>query len=58
VLNRDVPCRHCLKSRCPEGHHACLLGVPAEAVAAAGIELLAGASRGAPSRPIAVGANA
>ena len=58
VLNRDVPCRHCLKSRCPEGHHACLLGVPADAVAAAGIELLASASRGAASVPLAMGADA
>ncbi|HMN79742.1 MAG TPA: glycosyltransferase family 9 protein [Burkholderiaceae bacterium] len=40
VLNRDVPCRNCLKSRCAEGHHRCLLDVsPAEAARAA-LELL------------------
>lgn len=40
VLNRDVPCRHCQKSVCPEGHHRCLLGVDAAEVAAAGLEML------------------
>ncbi|HEU4459117.1 MAG TPA: glycosyltransferase family 9 protein [Methylibium sp.] len=36
VLHREVPCRDCLKSVCPQGHHACLLGVEvAEAVQAA-----------------------
>lgn len=39
VLYRDVPCRDCLKSRCPEGHHQCLRGVPASAVADAALEL-------------------
>ena len=41
VLNHPVPCRNCLKSRCPQGHHACLRGVAPEAVADAAIELLA-----------------
>jgi len=40
VLYREVPCRDCLKSVCPEGHHACLLGVSSEQVAAAALELL------------------
>ncbi len=40
VLNHDVPCRHCLKSVCPEGHHACIDRVPPEAVSAAALELL------------------
>jgi lipopolysaccharide heptosyltransferase II len=40
VLNHDVPCRYCLKSVCPQGHHACLLGVPPQAVAQAAIELM------------------
>jgi lipopolysaccharide heptosyltransferase II len=40
VLSHDVPCRNCLKSECPEGHHGCLRGVPSEAVAAAALELL------------------
>ena len=40
VLNHDVPCRHCQKSVCPEGHHACLLGVEPEKVAAEAIMLM------------------
>ena len=39
VLNRDVPCRNCLKSVCPEGHHACLLGVLPAEVADAALDL-------------------
>jgi len=27
VLSHDVPCRNCLKSVCPEGHHACLMQI-------------------------------
>ena len=41
VLNHPVPCRNCLKSRCPEGHHDCLRRVAPEAIADAAIELLA-----------------
>ena len=40
VLYRDVPCRHCLKSQCPEGHHECLRGVAVDAVARASLELM------------------
>ena len=40
VLNRDVPCRYCLKSVCPQGHHQCLLGVPADEVADAALQLI------------------
>jgi lipopolysaccharide heptosyltransferase II len=40
VLNRDVPCRNCLKSRCPQGHQACLRGVTPQEVAAAALELM------------------
>jgi lipopolysaccharide heptosyltransferase II len=40
VLQHDVPCRHCLKSRCPAGHHDCLRRVPPQAVASAALELL------------------
>jgi lipopolysaccharide heptosyltransferase II len=40
VLFQDVPCRNCLKSVCPMGHHQCLRGVPPEAVAEAAVELL------------------
>lgn len=39
VLNHDVPCRNCLKSVCPQGHHDCLLQVPPEAVAEAALQL-------------------
>lgn len=42
VLFRDVPCRYCYKSVCPQGHNLCLSGVaPAETVQAT-IELLRG----------------
>jgi lipopolysaccharide heptosyltransferase II len=40
VLYHDVPCRWCYRSVCPEGHHACLLGVQVDEVAAAALELL------------------
>jgi lipopolysaccharide heptosyltransferase II len=52
VLSHDVPCRNCLKSVCPLGHHDCLRGVEPEAVVAAAIGLLAIATTaaGSPSR--------
>jgi ADP-heptose:LPS heptosyltransferase len=40
VLNHDVPCRNCLKSVCPQGHHDCLRRVAPERVADAAMELL------------------
>jgi lipopolysaccharide heptosyltransferase II len=40
VLNHDVPCRNCLRSRCPQGHHLCLRGVPVEAVVDAAVDFL------------------
>jgi lipopolysaccharide heptosyltransferase II len=49
VLNRDVPCRWCYKSVCPQGHHECLRGVPPEAVVDAALELLTPCSRDAES---------
>jgi ADP-heptose:LPS heptosyltransferase len=45
VLNHDVPCRHCLKSICPEGHHDCLRRVDAVAVADATLALLGESAR-------------
>jgi len=48
VLNRDVPCRNCLKSVCPQGHHQCLLGVPASEVAEATRALMAGRHKRVP----------
>lgn len=41
VLFHDVACRWCYRSVCPEGHHACLLGVPAAEVAEAALQLAA-----------------
>lgn len=36
VLSKDVPCKYCYRSVCPEGHHLCLRGIdPAEVVLAA-----------------------
>jgi lipopolysaccharide heptosyltransferase II len=56
VLSHDVPCRNCLKSVCPAGHHLCLLGVPVEAVAQAALDLLSAApsqkARPAPAAPL------
>lgn len=40
VLSHDVPCRWCLKSTCPQGHHECLRGVEPQQAAAAAIDLM------------------
>jgi lipopolysaccharide heptosyltransferase II len=40
VLFHDVPCRNCLKSTCPQVHHACLLEVTPDAVADAALRLM------------------
>lgn len=40
VLFHDVPCRYCYKSVCPQGHHACLAGVPPEQVCMATLDVL------------------
>jgi len=40
VLHHDVPCRHCGKSVCPQGHHACLLKVSPDDVVDAAMALL------------------
>lgn len=45
LLYHDVPCRNCLRSVCPQGHHACLREVAPAAVAAAVMELLHEQSR-------------
>jgi len=39
VLCHDVPCRYCLKSTCPLGHHRCLANVAPESVVAAVLSL-------------------
>jgi lipopolysaccharide heptosyltransferase II len=57
VLSCDVACRWCYRSVCPEGHHRCLTGVPADDVYRAACDLLdegevrrmARAGRAAPS---------
>jgi lipopolysaccharide heptosyltransferase II len=41
LLYRDVPCKFCYKSVCPQGHHDCLRQVAPSEVAAAALELLA-----------------
>jgi ADP-heptose:LPS heptosyltransferase len=46
VLAHDVPCKGCLKSVCPLGHHACLRGVAPASVVAATLELLDQAASG------------
>jgi ADP-heptose:LPS heptosyltransferase len=50
VLFRDVPCKYCYKSVCPEGHHQCLRGVRPESVVRAALALLA---TGRATQPVA-----
>ncbi|HWP17977.1 MAG TPA: lipopolysaccharide heptosyltransferase II [Burkholderiaceae bacterium] len=45
VLHHDVPCRNCLKSVCPEGHHDCLRLVEPSQVVQAALELMDAPSR-------------
>nr|WP_244158693.1 glycosyltransferase family 9 protein [Caballeronia fortuita] len=40
VLYHDVSCRWCYRSVCPEGHHACLVGVDVNEVVSAALELI------------------
>ena len=40
VLNHVVPCRHCLKSVCPQGTQDCLMKVPVPTVVEAALALL------------------
>lgn len=53
VLNRDVPCRNCQKSVCPEQHHLCLLGVEPGEVAVAALDLLHETAAGRGIGPLA-----
>jgi lipopolysaccharide heptosyltransferase II len=51
VLFHDVECRWCYRSVCPQGHHACLLGVDVQEVVDATLDLLEETrSRAAPLR--------
>lgn len=47
LLFHDVSCRNCLRSSCPEAHHACLDALAPRTVLDAAVELLAAA----PHRP-------
>jgi lipopolysaccharide heptosyltransferase II len=40
VLSKDVPCKYCYKSVCPEGHNLCLRGVTVAEVVEAALGLL------------------
>jgi lipopolysaccharide heptosyltransferase II len=40
VLSHDVPCRNCLKSVCPQGHHDCLMKVQPDDVVRAATALM------------------
>ena len=40
VLYHDVPCKHCYKSICPQGHHDCLRRVTPAAIVDAAMELV------------------
>ncbi|ARP89498.1 glycosyl transferase [Bordetella genomosp. 9] len=53
LLYRDVPCKYCYRSVCPEGHHACLSAVAPWRVAQAAFELLEGHARARPPTMIA-----
>ncbi|QOY93379.1 glycosyltransferase family 9 protein [Massilia sp. UMI-21] len=46
-LFHEVSCRNCLRSRCPQGHHACLDALSPRTVLEAAVELLTAA----PARP-------
>jgi lipopolysaccharide heptosyltransferase II len=48
VLNHDVPCRDCLKSVCPHGHHDCLTKVQPDDVVQAALSLLRSRPHDAP----------
>ena len=48
VLSRDVPCRWCLRSICPQGHHLCLRGVAPQQVVGAVLELAQEVAASAP----------
>lgn len=51
LLFHDVSCRNCLRSSCPQGHHACLDSLAPGTVLEAAAELLAAA----PNRPARTG---
>lgn len=54
VLFKDVPCRYCYKSACPQGHHRCLNDVTPNEVVGAALALLDGAAAPAAAMPSVV----
>jgi lipopolysaccharide heptosyltransferase II len=56
VMFHAVPCRNCLKSVCPMGHHDCLMKVPVDAVAEAAFALLGEGDAGCGPQRAAAGA--
>ena len=54
LLYHEVPCRGCLKSVCPQGHHDCLRRVAPESVVQAAVELLRRRGAAAGAWPTAV----
>jgi hypothetical protein len=44
-----VPCRHCLKSACPQGHHDCLMKVQSDDVVHAAMALMRTTQHDAPA---------
>lgn len=49
VLSKDVPCKYCYRSICPEGHHLCLSGIDPGTVAVAARALLQESGAEAPA---------
>lgn len=49
VLFRDVPCRFCYRSVCPQGHHRCLAGVEPGTVVDAVLSLVREGRGGSPA---------
>ncbi|HXD87559.1 MAG TPA: glycosyltransferase family 9 protein [Urbifossiella sp.] len=58
VLNRDVSCRWCFRSTCPQGHHDCLRKVPPRDVVRAALELIGGTDILACAKSASTGKNA
>lgn len=52
VLSHDVPCRNCLRSVCPMGHHHCLTKISPGAVAEATLRWIDSSINAAPCRAI------
>ena len=53
VLFHDVPCRYCMKSVCPQQHHACLRRVSPGEIVESALQLLHSPGRGRKGTPLA-----